>query len=192
MTVTRIIRGAKGGVGNTTVATLLAQGASQRGRTLLIDTTGTGDCLSILGMPFSFTRATENGETIQALTNLDVAGKNYNGFGDDYDTVIIDAGTTNPTLGGLEITGHTTVVTTLCYLSLKNLMANDTPDEIIVLKEKGRALNVQDVESITNMKVYVVIPRDPAVARAIDAGMLTTRFSQFEGLGWVQSLLVAA
>lgn len=85
---------------------------------------------------------------------------------------VIDAGT-DPT----ETYGVAYLVTRPCYLALRRAMTGGTirPDGLVVITEPGRALTVEDVAEVIGAPVRAVIPQDPAVARAIDAGLLASR-----------------
>lgn len=67
-----------------------------------------------------------------------------------------------------------TLVTRLCYLALARAMEQPVPDDVIVVAEPDRALRVADVEAALRVPV-AAIRCDPAVARAVDAGLLTRR-----------------
>jgi hypothetical protein len=43
------------------------------------------------------------------------------------------------------------------------------------VREPGRALGAADVEAVLGVDVTAEVPWDPAVARAMDAGLLATR-----------------
>ncbi|CAN5733632.1 hypothetical protein BH20ACT1_BH20ACT1_10470 [soil metagenome] len=63
-----------------------------------------------------------------------------------------------------------------CYLSLRRaLKAPLQPSGVILVSEAGRSLGRSDVESVLGVPVRAVIGMDPAVARAVDAGLLPTR-----------------
>ena len=63
-----------------------------------------------------------------------------------------------------------------CYLALRR--ATQLPGRvsgIVLVDEPGRALGRRDVESVIGVPVVAEIPLDPAVARAVDAGLLSCR-----------------
>lgn len=63
-----------------------------------------------------------------------------------------------------------------CYLALRRATAvAKNADGVILLTEPGRALTRRDVESVLQVAVVAEIPVDPAVARAVDAGLLASR-----------------
>ncbi len=63
------------------------------------------------------------------------------------------------------------------YVGLRTLCGHQEAqlDGIIVVAEAGRALDARDVEHVTGRAVVAVIDHTPAVARAIDAGLLLSR-----------------
>ena len=63
-----------------------------------------------------------------------------------------------------------------CYLALRRAMASPLrPSEVVVIREPGRTLCRQDVESAVGAPVSVEIEADPAVARAVDSGLMAGR-----------------
>ena len=63
------------------------------------------------------------------------------------------------------------------YVGLRTLCGHQEAqlDGIIVVAEAGRALDARDVEHVTGRAVVAVVDHTPAVARAIDAGLLLSR-----------------
>ncbi|MFN3256291.1 MAG: hypothetical protein ACE37B_11385 [Ilumatobacter sp.] len=86
--------------------------------------------------------------------------------------VIIDAGTGPPPQALVDIADRNVMVTRADYLALSNpgVLASN-PDEIVLVKEPGRALNQRDIERAMNAPVNTVIELDPVIARSVDAGM---------------------
>jgi len=87
--------------------------------------------------------------------------------------VVVDAGrglNVDPPPGATEA-----VVTRGCYLSLRRLVES-LPREarVVLIEEPGRALGRSDVAAALG-RVDVGLQWDPAVARAVDAGLLTSR-----------------
>lgn len=63
-----------------------------------------------------------------------------------------------------------------CYLSLRRaLQAPVRPSAVILVSEPGRSLGRGDVEEVLGVPVRAVVGVDPAVARAVDAGVLPAR-----------------
>ena len=67
-------------------------------------------------------------------------------------------------------------VTRPCFLALRRALALPLrPSEVVLLSEPGRALGRVDVERAVGAPVVAEVAVDPQVARAVDAGLLTTR-----------------
>ncbi|HET8617663.1 MAG TPA: hypothetical protein VFM27_01825 [Acidimicrobiales bacterium] len=63
-----------------------------------------------------------------------------------------------------------------CYLGLRRAMqAPLRPSGVVVVNEPGRALTTDDIRQVIPAPVLAEVPLDPAVARAVDAGMLAGR-----------------
>jgi hypothetical protein len=63
-----------------------------------------------------------------------------------------------------------------CYLSLRHAtVAPIRPTSAVVVQQPGRSLGRSDVERVLDVPVVGVIEDDPAVARAVDAGLLSGR-----------------
>lgn len=68
------------------------------------------------------------------------------------------------------------LVTRPCYLALRRALAAPVrPSGVVVVSEPGRALDAGDIEDALGVPVRVVVAADPAVARAVDAGLLASR-----------------
>ena len=88
----------------------------------------------------------------------------------------VDAGT--GTVPGTLVAAarHRLLVTRPCYLALRRAAALDfEPTGVIIVNEPGRALRSDDVAATVRAPVVAEIQLDPAVARAVDAGLLGTR-----------------
>ena len=67
-------------------------------------------------------------------------------------------------------------MTRACYLSMRRAVASPTrPDGIILVTEPGRSLRATDVARVVGVPVVATVDHDPAIARAIDAGLLAAR-----------------
>ncbi len=69
-----------------------------------------------------------------------------------------------------------TAVLRACYLTLRR--TNPLPidvDSVIEIAEPGRALTTLDIELVVQQPVAAKLRVDPTIARAVDAGLLTTR-----------------
>lgn len=191
------IYAAKGGQGTTTIAAALAITHAHAGhRTLLVDTGH--DITAVLGHPdnthqpgladyITNTNITLADITTPTIENLDLItrgngpiqfdtytyGLALNGTS-HYDTVIID--TTTDAHPWLNHTDETILVTRPCYLAARRAInLTRRPDHIALINEPARSINATDIATITGAPVTATIPYDPAIARAIDAGLLATR-----------------
>jgi hypothetical protein len=63
-----------------------------------------------------------------------------------------------------------------CYLALRRALAAPLrPSGVVLVSEGGRALGRRDVEDVLGVPVRAEVEVDPAVARAVDAGLLARR-----------------
>ena len=80
---------------------------------------------------------------------------------------------------GLELAAGATlslVVVRACYLALRRVLAAPVrPTGVVLVDEPERSLRKRDVEDVLGLPVWAEIPRDSAVARAVDAGLLSAR-----------------
>jgi hypothetical protein len=99
-------------------------------------------------------------------------------------SVVVDAGVpswveTGPDPAAAVLAGAATtslLVTRACYLSLRRVVAAPMrPTGIVVVAEPGRALDRHDVEQVVGAPVVAEVAVEPAIARAVDAGLLATR-----------------
>jgi hypothetical protein len=68
------------------------------------------------------------------------------------------------------------LVTRACYLALRRVGAVPLrPTGVVLVLEPGRALDRHDVEQRLGAPVVAAVAHDPAVARAVDAGVLAAR-----------------
>lgn len=89
------------------------------------------------------------------------------------DLVVVDGG--RQTGDGLPATASSVVVTRACYLAVRRVAdAVRRGARVVVVEEPGRALSRRDIEAVLG-EVDVVLAWDPAVARAVDAGLLASR-----------------
>lgn len=90
--------------------------------------------------------------------------------------VVLDVGSpAQPLVPLLAASRRTVLVTRACYLALRAARSGPDPDVVVLVSEPGRALRARDVEASTGAPVGPMIAWDPAVARAVDAGLLTAR-----------------
>ena len=80
---------------------------------------------------------------------------------------------------GLELAAGATlslVVVRPCYLALRRVLAAPVrATGVVLVDEPERALRKRDVEDVLGLPVWAELPRDAAVARAVDAGLLSVR-----------------
>jgi hypothetical protein len=114
-------------------------------------------------------------------------------------TVVVDAGTVVGTATpaarddraglarSLADAGTSLLVVRPCYLALRRAVAwLSSPeavrvDGVVLVEEPGRALDATDVARAVGVPVRATVPIDPAVARAVDAGLLTVRLPRSFG-----------
>ncbi|MCB9371764.1 MAG: hypothetical protein H6518_03175 [Microthrixaceae bacterium] len=71
---------------------------------------------------------------------------------------------------------HSLLVTRPCYLALRRAAHLPLrPSGVVLVNEPGRALTRTDVEDIVGATVRAEVALDPAVARAVDSGLLASR-----------------
>lgn len=94
----------------------------------------------------------------------------------DGSRVIVDCGTGFPPDGLHQLADRSLLITRACYLALRRAVsAPIRPTGIVLIAEPGRALRAGDVESAVGAPVLATVAVDPAVARAVDAGLLAAR-----------------
>jgi hypothetical protein len=71
---------------------------------------------------------------------------------------------------------HSLLVVRPCYLALRRAVAMSfRPSGVVVVNERGRALDASDVAEILQVPVVAVVDHDPSIGRAVDAGLLGNR-----------------
>lgn len=194
---------AKGGVGTTVVATALALLSARRAPAGAVLADLAGDAPAVLGLPEPDGPALVGwlaaGDDVPAdalgRLEIDVApglallprGAGPLGhrrahvlaamLGTGRRPAVVDCGT--PGRAGAAIAAaadRSVLVTRPCYLALRRaLLAPIRPTEVVLVREPGRVLGRDDVERVVGAPVVAEIESDPAVARAVDAGLLTGR-----------------
>ncbi len=90
--------------------------------------------------------------------------------------VLVDAGTRPPPPALLAACDRAWLVTRPCYLALRAAASSPVrPTGVVLVDEPGRALRPVDVEAAIGAPVVATVLLDPAVARAVDAGLLVGR-----------------
>jgi hypothetical protein len=154
--------GAKGGVGTSTVAALIALEEQDAGNQVhLVAADGDqGDLRAILGLASGY-----NDEPVTLV-----------GAGPDRQVVtVIDHGTSTAD-GRLTDTGPIYLVMRgPCYLGLRRALALPfRADGVILLTEKDRSLGKRDIEDCTGLKVVAEVEVTPTTARYLDAGIVAS------------------
>lgn len=75
----------------------------------------------------------------------------------------------------LDASDRTVLVTRACYLALRAAQLTVSPDQVVLISEPGRALSANDVAAAIGSPVAAILRWDPAVARAVDAGVFRDR-----------------
>lgn len=127
-----------------------------------------GSGLSLLPRGPGTTDSVDRGEVLASVLAADTR------------PVVVDCGTldTGPSVAAAmaAVATRSVLVTRQCYLALRRAHAVPIrPSEVVVITEPGRTLNTADIGEALGAPVRVTIPFDPAVARAVDAGLLATR-----------------
>ncbi len=88
----------------------------------------------------------------------------------------VDGGTGPPPPGLLDDETRSLLVTRACYLALRRAVASGCrPDGVVLVVEPGRSLRPFDVERSIGAPVVASVSHDPAIARAVDAGLVAAR-----------------
>lgn len=163
--------GAKGGQGTTVTAAAFALTLAQDNRrVLLVDHAPNKDMADALGL--SNIQIPANA-VMPVNPSLDFTSSDFVP-NKEYDDEVVDLGVIGLD-AVLPTDGMIILVTTSCYLALKQAIIRSMVfDRVILITEDGRALQTDDIRK-TLGRVDVVIPRDPVVARAVDAGLFATR-----------------
>jgi hypothetical protein len=87
--------------------------------------------------------------------------------------VVVDAGTGDAANVLVERAPEVLLVTRACYLALRRARESlISPTGVILVREPGRALTTADVAATLGTQVVAEIQFDPAISRAVDAGLL--------------------
>lgn len=110
-----------------------------------------------------------------ALTDADALRLTH-ALATDASCTIVDVGT-HPNASAICAQATKSIlVVRPCYLALRRATRSTiTSDSVIVVQEPGRALTTRDIEGVVGTKVTATIPVDPTIARAVDAGLLSSR-----------------
>lgn len=95
---------------------------------------------------------------------------------DDTRRVVVDCGTAPESVTAVlaERADQSVLVTRPCYLALRRLVSQrlPRPTGVVVVREPGRVLSSDDMACVVGAPIVAEIEYDPAVARAVDAGLL--------------------
>jgi hypothetical protein len=92
------------------------------------------------------------------------------------DTVIVDAGTGPPQQALHDAAEQSLLIIRPCFMAIRRAQRLTVrPTGIVLVDEPGRALTSTDVERALGVGVIAEVRLDPAVARAVDAGLLIAR-----------------
>jgi hypothetical protein len=93
--------------------------------------------------------------------------------------VVVDCGRADESAAGFAIASAASVsllVLRPCYVALRRAIECALrPTSVVLVDEPGRALGPADVEAALGVPVRAVIPWRADIARAVDAGLLTSR-----------------
>jgi MinD superfamily P-loop ATPase len=92
-------------------------------------------------------------------------------------SIVVDAGSgCAPPPAIVREADHALLVTRPCYLALRAAVRQPVrPTGVVLVEEPGRALRARDVEASLGAPVVATVLLDPAIARAVDAGLLLAR-----------------
>lgn len=99
-------------------------------------------------------------------------------LGSDPRLVVVDCGTAPDGAARTIAAGadRSILVTRACFVSLRRAIeAPVRPSHVVLVAEPGRSITRHDIETYIGVPVVAVVDVDPAVARAVDAGLLATR-----------------
>jgi Flp pilus assembly CpaE family ATPase len=192
---------AKGGSGTTVVAAAHALRAAADGPALLVDLAG--DLPRVLDVPEPAagvadwlaagaqvpTDALDRIATT-ATTNLRLLGRGCGPLDDRRAdvlahllagmprTVVVDCGTRPGPVGRTvaRAADRSVLVTRACYVAIRRQLDHElAPTEITLVRESQRSLKTADITAALGVPVRTSIPFDPAISRAVDAGLLRSR-----------------
>jgi Flp pilus assembly CpaE family ATPase len=104
--------------------------------------------------------------------------------------VVVDAGRWRTAVHPLVASATSSLmVLRPCYLGLRRAISVPVrPSGVVLVNEPGRALGRRDIEEVLGVQVVATVELDPQVARAVDAGLLSSRLPR----GLVRGLRAAA
>ena len=93
-------------------------------------------------------------------------------------SVVVDCGPPEHPCGNAlaAAAGLSLLVLRPCYLALRRAAQSEIrPSGVVLINEPGRSLGAAEVSDVLGVPVRAEVPFDPAVARVVDAGLLSTR-----------------
>jgi hypothetical protein len=193
---------AKGGAGVTVAAASTALVAARQRPTVLLDLGG--DAFAALGLhdPIGpgafdwldaptatadglFGLGTDAADGLRAISAGTSAGRDIeldewqriaDASASCRDVVVVDAGRHVPSEPVHARATRSFLVTRACFLGLRRAAQHSSlASAAVLIIEPGRALTANDVERALGVPVAAELSWDPAVARAVDAGLLSSR-----------------
>jgi MinD superfamily P-loop ATPase len=170
------VSASKGGVGTSTLSACLAIGLANTGKSvLLVDMSKHGDCFALTGV--SRTSGIVDA-FVDGMSMTHIATSPLDTDVDkSFDHVIYDAG-----INGLQdyaVSGdvYRLAIVPNAYTALRNMMhVARGYDAMVSVITEGNALNAKDVEQVMGLTAITQMPIKSEISRAIDAGMLFTRY----------------
>lgn len=192
----------KGGSGTSVVAAALAVCLAESAAVLAVDLAG--DLPSVLGVQapdgpgvvdWMHAGAGVGGAALGALAveagqGLRVLPRGRGSIGDEArwqaladvlattaGVVVVDTGSHPPHAALAAVSAESLLVLRPCFLGLRRAsLCTAMPTGVVLVVEPGRSLDRHDVERVTGVRVLGEVPLDPAIARAVDCGLLRVRF----------------
>jgi hypothetical protein len=185
MTRTITFTGARGGHGTTTVAAVVALQAARTAPTVLVSPDTAAAC-ALLGA----SGGRDDGHAIEVAPNLLLAAERPDAGHDSI--VVVDEGTltSKPPAAPTATEEHYLVLRGPCYVALATTLAADIDgiEGIVLVSERDRSLRPADVTDVLGIPVVASVTLSPQVARAIDAGLLASRFPRLRDLDDLRAL----
>jgi hypothetical protein len=174
------VSGRKGGVGTTTVACALALALSKwsPNGVLLIDTQENGEAFSVLCLSAPTGRESASiGENNLTVVNVPLSEVDNGLSVSQYEFVVIDAGKTSVGKSYFGLDPFRVAVVRNSYLSLRaeTLARGLAKDAVVSIHDKESVLTENDTRVVLGVPSVTVFALDNAVARAIDAGLFSSR-----------------
>lgn len=185
MTRTITFTGARGGHGTTTVAAVVALHAARTAPTVLVSPDTEAAC-ALLGAAGGH----HDGRAIDLAPDLLLTTERPVATTDGI--VVVDEGTlaSKPPGAPTATEEHYLVLRGPCYVALATTLASDIGgvEGIVLVSERDRSLRPADVTDVLGIPVVATVTLSPQVARAIDAGLLASRYPRLRDLDDLRAL----